>query len=91
MGMDRPMENLQIPTCIFTYPEIASVGIPEKEARIRGEIRIGRFPFRSNPKALVSEETEGLIKVVADREPIRSSEFTSSVRTRAALFRLLPA
>jgi dihydrolipoamide dehydrogenase len=67
MGTDHPMENGQIPTCIFTYPEIASIGLSEKEGRARGEIRVGRFPFRSNPKALVSEETEGLIKVVADR------------------------
>ena len=68
MGMDRQMEDRPIPVCIFTYPEIASVGLTEKEARERGEIRIGRFPFRSNPKALVSEETEGLIKVIAHRE-----------------------
>jgi len=68
MGMDRQMEDPQIPTCIFTYPEIASIGLPEKEARARGEIRVGRFPFRSNAKALISEETEGLIKVVAARE-----------------------
>ncbi|OGP93410.1 MAG: dihydrolipoyl dehydrogenase [Deltaproteobacteria bacterium RBG_16_48_10] len=68
MGIGREMENLQIPACIFTYPEIASIGLSEREARARGEIQIGRFPFRSNPKAIVSEETEGLIKVVADRE-----------------------
>jgi dihydrolipoamide dehydrogenase len=68
MGIDRRMENLQIPTCVFTYPEIASIGLSEKEARAQGEIRVGRFPFRSNGKALVSEETEGLIKVVAHRE-----------------------
>ena len=68
MGIDRTMEQLQIPTCVFTYPEIASVGLPEKEAKAKGEIRVGRFPFRSNSKALVSEETEGLIKVVAHRE-----------------------
>ena len=68
MGMDHPMEDGPMPACVFTYPEIASIGLSEKEARSRGEIRVGRFPFRSNPKALVSEETEGLIKVVADRE-----------------------
>ena len=68
MGMDRQVEKVQIPTCVFTYPEIGSIGLSEKEARAKGEIRVGRFPFRSNPKALVSEETEGLIKVVADRE-----------------------
>lgn len=68
MGIDRQMSDRPVPICIFTHPEIASVGLTEKEAREKGEIRIGRFPFRSNPKALVSEETEGLIKVIARRE-----------------------
>ncbi len=68
MGMDRDKENQLIPLCIFTYPEIASVGLTEKEAKARGEIKIGRFPFRSNPKAVISGETEGLIKVVVDRK-----------------------
>jgi dihydrolipoamide dehydrogenase len=68
MGMVRDKGNHLIPLCIFTYPEIASVGLTEKEARTRGEVKIGRFPFRSNPKAVISGETEGLIKVVVDRE-----------------------
>jgi dihydrolipoamide dehydrogenase len=68
MGMDRDKENQLIPLCIFTYPEIASVGLTEKEAKARGEVKIGRFPFRSNPKAVISGETEGLIKVVVDRK-----------------------
>jgi dihydrolipoamide dehydrogenase len=68
MGIDRDKENQLIPLCIFSYPEIASIGLTEKEAKARGEIKIGRFPFRSNPKALISGETEGLIKVVVDRE-----------------------
>ena len=68
MGMDRDKENQLIPLCIFTYPEIASIGLTEKEAKARGEIKIGRFPFRSNPKAVISGETEGLIKVVVDRK-----------------------
>jgi dihydrolipoyl dehydrogenase len=68
MGMDRDKENQLVPLCIFTYPEIASIGLTEKEAKARGEIKIGRFPFRSNPKAVISGETEGLIKVVVDRK-----------------------
>ena len=68
MGMDQGEKNQLIPFCIFTYPEIASVGLTEKEAKARGVIKIGRFPFRSNPKAVISGETEGLIKVVADRD-----------------------
>jgi dihydrolipoamide dehydrogenase len=68
MGMGKEMEDLLIPLCIFTYPEIASIGLTEKEAKAKGEIKIGRFPFRSNPKAVISGETEGLIKVIASRE-----------------------
>jgi dihydrolipoamide dehydrogenase len=68
MGIDRKFENRWIPACIFTDPEIASVGLTEKEAKTKGGIKIGRFPFRSNPRALISGETEGLIKVIASRE-----------------------
>jgi dihydrolipoamide dehydrogenase len=68
MEIDHEMEEHLIPLCIFTYPEIASVGLTEKEARGKKAIKIGRFPFRSNPTALISGETDGLIKVVVDRE-----------------------
>jgi dihydrolipoamide dehydrogenase len=68
MGMNRDKKNQPIPLCIFTYPEIASVGLTEKEAKARGETKTGRFPFRSNPKAVISGETEGLIKVMVDRK-----------------------
>jgi dihydrolipoamide dehydrogenase len=68
MGVDREIEDRPIPLCIFTYPEIASIGLAEKEAKARGAVKVGRFPFRSNPKAVISGETEGLIKVVASRE-----------------------
>jgi dihydrolipoamide dehydrogenase len=68
MGIDHDMKDPLIPLCIFTYPEIASIGLTEKEARGKGTVKIGRFPFRSNPTALISGETDGLIKVVVDRE-----------------------
>ncbi len=68
MGMNRTMEDVPIPICIFTYPEIASIGLTEKEAKVKGEIKIGRFPFRSNPTALISGETDGLIKVIVGKE-----------------------
>jgi dihydrolipoamide dehydrogenase len=68
MGIDHEIEDHLIPLCIFTYPEIASVGLTEKEAKARGLVKIGRFPFRSNPTAVISEETDGLIKVVVSRE-----------------------
>ena len=68
MGLNRQMEHHAIPLCIFTYPEIASIGLTEKEARIQGEIKMGRFPFRSNPTAVISAETEGLVKIIASKE-----------------------
>jgi dihydrolipoamide dehydrogenase len=68
MGVDRQMEEDPIPLCIFTCPEVASIGLTEREAKEKGKIKIGRFPFRSNPTALISGEADGLIKVIVDRE-----------------------
>lgn len=68
MGLEREWRSPPIPLCIFSHPEVASIGLTEQEAKTRGEIKIGRFPFRSNPKAVVSGETDGLIKVIASRE-----------------------
>ena len=67
VGINRNIEDQRIPLCIFTYPEIASIGLSEKEARRKEEIKIGRFPFHSNPAALISGETDGLVKVIASR------------------------
>ena len=68
MGVGHEKENRLIPLCTFTYPEIASLGLTEKEARRKGAIKIGRFPFRSNPTALISDETDGLVKVIIGRD-----------------------
>jgi len=68
MGMNREMDGGPVPVCIFTYPEIASVGLTEREAKTKGSTRIGRFPFRSNPAAQISGGADGLVKVVADQE-----------------------
>ncbi len=56
-----------VPACIFTQPEIASVGMTEKEARDKGlAIKTAKFPFVANGKALTLGETEGFVKVIAD-------------------------
>jgi len=68
MGILSEKEDRIIPVCIFTHPEVASVGLTEKEARGKGAIKIGRFPFRSNPTALVSGETDGLVKVIVGQD-----------------------
>lgn len=56
-----------VPSCIFTLPEAASVGLSEIEAREQGhQVKVGLFPFNSNGKALIEGEFEGFVKVVAD-------------------------
>lgn len=58
-----------IPRCIYSSPEIASYGFTEDGARTRGhDIKIGKIPFQAIGKALVMGETEGFVKVIADRK-----------------------
>ncbi|MGB9791193.1 MAG: dihydrolipoyl dehydrogenase [Thermacetogeniaceae bacterium] len=57
-----------VPSCVYTDPEVASVGLSEEEAKRRGiEVAVGRFYFRSNGRAQCLGEREGLVKVVVDR------------------------
>jgi dihydrolipoamide dehydrogenase len=57
------------PRCIYTIPEIAAVGMTEKEARDAGRtLKVGRFPFSANGKAQCVGEPTGVVKVVADAE-----------------------
>ncbi len=56
-----------IPGCTYSEPQIASVGLTEAAAKADGrEIKVGRFPFRANGKAIASGETEGFVKAVFD-------------------------
>lgn len=56
-----------IPGCTYANPQIASVGLTETQAKDAGhEVRVGRFPFRVNGKAIASGETEGFVKTVFD-------------------------
>ncbi len=56
-----------VPNCIFSFPEIASVGLTEDEAQEKGyTVRCGRFPFRANGKALIEGEIEGFVKIVSE-------------------------
>jgi dihydrolipoamide dehydrogenase len=52
---------------VYTWPEIASVGMTEEEAKSRGgEYRVGKFPFSANGRARAMGETDGMVKVIAD-------------------------
>jgi len=57
------------PNCIYTDPEIAHVGLGEKEARDKGiAVKVGKFPFAAAGRALTLGQTEGFVKVIADAE-----------------------
>ncbi len=59
--------NAPIPGCTYSTPQIASVGLTEAQARETGiEIKVGRFPFKVNGKAIASGETEGFVKTIFD-------------------------
>jgi dihydrolipoamide dehydrogenase len=67
-GLDvHPMDFSNIPGCTYCRPQIASVGLTEARAKSDGhDIRVGRFPFIGNGKAIAMGEPEGLVKVVFD-------------------------
>jgi dihydrolipoamide dehydrogenase len=67
MGHEVEMDSRVVPRCVYTLPEVASVGISEKEAREAGrDIKVGRFPFSANGKATVYGDRTGMVKIVAD-------------------------
>ena len=67
-GHSEPIQYHIIPSCIYMQPELAAVGLTEKDARAKGlDIQIGLFPLISNGKAMVEGETEGAVKVITDR------------------------
>jgi len=67
LGHAARMNYRAVPSCIFTMPEAASVGLSEDEARQKGyQVQIGQFPLNSNGKALIEGESDGFVKVVAD-------------------------
>ncbi|HOJ41255.1 MAG TPA: dihydrolipoyl dehydrogenase [Candidatus Syntrophosphaera thermopropionivorans] len=61
-----PLNYTYIPRCTFTSPEVASVGYTEEEARKKfGELKIGKFPYSANGKAMAMSSTYGMVKTIA--------------------------
>ena len=68
-GKRKTMDYGVVPTCIFTMPEIAAVGLTEGQAKADGyDIAVGKFPFSASGKALAMGETDSFLKVIADNE-----------------------
>jgi dihydrolipoamide dehydrogenase len=65
----HPLETSNVPGCTYCWPQVASVGLTESRAKESGrKIKVGRFPFVGNGKAIALGETDGLVKTVFDAE-----------------------
>ncbi len=64
----RPVDYGNVPSCTYCHPQVAAIGLTEAAARAGGrEIAVGKFPFTASGKAVAQGETEGFVKVVADK------------------------
>jgi dihydrolipoamide dehydrogenase len=62
-------DNLVVPVCIFTEPQIASVGLNEKNAIVGGlKIKVHKFDFRANAMAQIIDEVDGFVKIISNQE-----------------------
>jgi dihydrolipoamide dehydrogenase len=60
-----------IPSVVYTWPEIAGVGLTEEQAKERGEVKVGKFPMMANSRAKTNHEPDGFVKVIADAKSDR--------------------
>lgn len=63
----HPMDTSNIPGCTYCWPQVASIGLTERKAKEAGhEVKVGRFPYQGNGKAIALGEPDGLIKTIFD-------------------------
>ncbi len=67
-GNHREIKIHSAPSVVYTSPEVAMVGLTEEQAREKSDIRVGRFNFAANGRALASGEATGFVKVIADNK-----------------------
>jgi dihydrolipoamide dehydrogenase len=69
LGKESDLDYKRIPACVYGFPEIASVGVTEKEAKEKGiKYKTSKFPLSANGKALAEGESEGFIKIIVDKQ-----------------------
>src|SRR5919109_412886 len=65
----RPVDYGNVPSCTYCRPQVASIGLTEAKAKEAGrEVAVGKFPFTASGKAVALAETEGFVKVIADKK-----------------------
>lgn len=69
MGLHARYAENTNPTCVYLFPEAASVGLTEEQAKARGiAYKVGKFPMAANGKALILNAGEGLVKIISDEK-----------------------
>ncbi|MFA9200937.1 MAG: dihydrolipoyl dehydrogenase [Cypionkella sp.] len=70
-GQTGIVNHAVIPAVVYTWPEIAGVGLTEEDAKARGAVKVGKFPMLANSRAKTNHEPDGFVKVIADAESDR--------------------
>ncbi|GAA0332602.1 dihydrolipoyl dehydrogenase [Sphingomonas oligophenolica] len=70
-GLTGIVNHDVIPSVVYTWPEIAGVGLTEEAAKERGEVKVGKFPMAANSRAKTNHEPDGFVKVIADAKTDR--------------------
>ena len=70
-GQTGIVNHAVIPGVVYTWPEIAGVGLTEEQAKAAGEIKVGKFPMVANSRAKTNHEPDGFVKIIADAKTDR--------------------
>jgi dihydrolipoamide dehydrogenase len=70
-GLTGIVNHDVIPSVVYTHPEVAGVGLTEEQAKERGEVKVGKFPFAGNSRAKTNRDTDGFVKIIADAKSDR--------------------
>ncbi|MFA6123638.1 dihydrolipoyl dehydrogenase [Sphingomonas sp.] len=70
-GLTGIVNHDVIPSVVYTWPEIAGVGLTEEAAKAKGEIKVGKFPMAGNSRAKTNHEPDGFVKIIADAKSDR--------------------
>ena len=69
MGQNKKMDYKTVPACVYTKPELASVGLTEEQAKEKGiDYKVGKFQLAANGKSLIMNETGGVVKIITDKK-----------------------
>src|SRR6266550_738529 len=65
----KPLDYNRVPRATYTYPQVASLGLSEKQAKDQGlKVKVGKFPLAGNAKSVILGETEGFVKIISEEE-----------------------